>query len=729
MGLWVVRYRVRRWALPVALACVSCGLVSLPLVGLPGYEFSAALALMYGLVGTLVTAHSSQRSVCRTALEFCASMVPALGLAALCAAPCSASAAFGFWPVLAVVSAWLAAAAGVWVSSVASKWWSRTLLAFALILASAVSTVWPIVFGPQVFAFNHFGGYFPGPLYDETLRVTSALLWFRLGSVALALTFWGWVRKDARLWAPALVVFAGVEFNGGTLGFRMSDDALAERLGATRVSEHFVVHYPRANKPSDVDRFVNDLEFRHAQISAFLSGPPPGQVTVWLYRSAADKQRLVGAEHTQFSKPWRREVHVNEYPFPHPVIKHELMHAMVAPFGRAPFGVTATWLGLSPYVGIIEGMAVAGDNPSDELTLHEWAAAMRKQGLLPDVRVLLQPSGFYSAPASRAYSAAGSFLRWLGDTRGGDRLRALYREGDFGGTYGQSLPELVTDWERFLDGQPLEQSAVNQAFARFKQGSLFERPCAREVALLTSRAAELLREDPAAALDTLTRCHQLQPAEPAHELAQADALRRLGRDDEARALLEALAGRVQATPTSWAEAALALADLALQRHDVGTAQALFERVLALHVSPTLDRTAHVRLSVMALPPAGAEAAQRFLSQNGDDNGLRTYFLDKAFAESPDDPTLRYLLGRRLVQFDAHAEGLAHLDRALHGGGALAESLRKEALRLAIEAAWRTGDCAKVDALATEAQAVGHAFAARAHDWVERCHFRPPPPTK
>ena len=47
--------------------------------------------------------------------------------------------------------------------------------------------MWPLVRGPQVFAFNHFLGICPGPLYDEALRVTPAsLLWFRLETLLLA---------------------------------------------------------------------------------------------------------------------------------------------------------------------------------------------------------------------------------------------------------------------------------------------------------------------------------------------------------------------------------------------------------------------------------------------------------------------------------------------------------------------------------------------------------------
>ncbi len=713
----------REWAVHIIFALAACGLVTLPLVGLPGYEFSAALAIMYGVVGTVFTAYAPHRQpvfvVARHTATFTLSMLPALLLATLRATPCNPFAAIGFFPLLAVISAFVASSAGAFIASISTRWWKRLLLALGLILVSAVSTVWPILFGPQVFAFNHFGGYFPGPLYDETLRITPALLWFRVGSVALGLLFAGLAARLPRLWAPAALVFFGIEFNGTALGFRMSDDELALRLGGLRETEHFVFHHPRGM--TEPDRFARDLEFRHSQISKFLGGSPPGKVTVWLYRSAAEKQQLVGAEHTQFSKPWRREVHVNDTSFPHPVIKHELMHAMAAPFGSAPFGVTATIFGLSPYVGLIEGLAVAGDNPVDDLTLHEWAAAMKKQHLLPDLRVLLEPSGFYSAPASRAYTSAGSFLRWLGETHGGDKLLALYRRGDFVGVYGRPLADLVTDYEAFLEHVPLDPAAVNQAFARFKQGSVFERPCAREVATLTADAASTARDDPARALEDYERCHSIQPQEPAHELARAEMLRRLGRVDEAKAGLEALAERVKDAPTSWADAALALADLALLRGDVVTAQALLQRIVASHVSPAVDRAANVRLSAMALPAPGAEAVRRFLTASAETTGLGAYLLRDALDASPHDATLTYLLGRRLAQSDAPVEALRYLDEAL--GAPQAETLRRETLRLAIEMAWRADRCDRVRALALEAKALNTAFGARADDWVQRCDFK------
>jgi len=283
---------------------------------------------------------------------------------------------------------------------------------------------------------------------------------------------------------------------------------------------------------------------------------------VWWYGDAAEKLRLVGAEHTQFAKPWRREVHVNDALFPHPVVKHELVHAMAAPFGATPFGVTAHLGGFLPIAGVIEGLAVAADDPLEELTLHEWAAGMKQQALLPDVRSLMRLDGFYDAPPARAYATVGSFMRWLGETQGGDKLRAVYARGDFEGVYGKPLDALAADWEKFLGTVPLEPQAVNQAMARFRQKSLFQRACAREVAALDEQAGWMLASDPDGALEKYRRATALQPDDYRHPMNEAMALEKAGQKAAAAELLAKLAPIVENDHAAEIEVEMARADLA-----------------------------------------------------------------------------------------------------------------------------------------------------------------------
>lgn len=725
---------------------LQLGVLAFPVARIPGYELSTALGLITAIIGgafgvafgrqesmRAVTAPLRQ-AVFATLGAVVMLLVPSLltltvGIALTLMTPCSPFDAIAFFPVTVVPDVLVVAALGVWIGLRFRGWWRFVLAWFGVVLASAIHTSWPIVFGPQVSAWNHLAGFLPGPLYDEELHLPAALLWFRLGSLLLAaFAVFGAARTagdrsllTSRGRAIALLCFVLLEMLGPTLGFRMSDHALAAILGGKTESEHIVLMHPRGLTPKEVARVMGDLEFRFGQISEFVGGAPPGKVTVWWYRSAEQKQQLVGAAHTQFAKPWRREIHVNDSGFPHPVVKHELAHALLGPLGSRPFGVTARILGLSPHVGVIEGMAVAADNPIDDLSLQEWAAAMKKQSMLPDVRTLLEPQGFYSAPASRAYTTAGAFLRWLQESRGAEKLRDLYRDGDFVRVYGVELPVLVGEWETFLDGVKLEPEAVNQAFARFRRGSLFDRPCAREVAKLSAEVGRLSAEDGPAALEVLSRCEALQPEEPGHTLTRAATLRRMGKDDEARALLEKLAERVKEAPSSWADAALALVDLAIARGDDVTAQTLLEQLIEKRISPSMDRTARVRLRSLQQSGAVKAAMVRYFSTDSD--AVQVHWLELARAEQPQDAWVAYLLGRRLHQREAFAEALKVLEVTL-ADVTMPESIRRETIRLMLESAYGTGACDQVTQLAETAKSISGPFGARARDWVERCHLGP-----
>ncbi|HYO51978.1 hypothetical protein, partial [Archangium sp.] len=628
----------------------------------------------------------------------------------------------------------LAAVVGVFCGFATRSFGRALLLYLGLVLLSGVATGWPIVFGPQVYAFNHFLGHLPGPLYDEVLAVSSALLWFRretllLCLAVLALTVLSLDVSESRLRRPrvragALVLLGLVlaplvliEAHGTDLGLRMTDEALLAQLGGVRDTEHFQFVYPRGMPREEVDRMARDLEFRHAQLSRFLGGAPEGRIRVWLYRTDEEKQALVGAGRTQFAKPWRQELHINGRDFPHSVLKHELAHVMAAPAGSAPFRIT-TRLGVWPLMGVIEGLAVAADNPvQGDLTLHQWAAGMRRQKLAPDIRKLVGPEGFYQSAPARAYTLVGSFLLHLADTYGPEKLRALYAHADFEAAYGRPLDALATEWETYLDSLPLDEATVSRAFQRFRTGSLFSRACAREVARLQEEARDFLASDPQQALELYQRAARLQPQEPSFQLGQATALARLERPDEATQVLGALAEQVKGQPSLEAEVALAQADTASRRGNKEQARAFLERVLALAPSPEVTRTAQVKLAALE-SEARAAPIQAYFRETQEE--LRLLRLATALETAPRDPYLHYLLGRRLLQVDAPVEALHHLSKALEGE--LPEAIRREALRLRVQAAYLAGDCGAVRHEVGALPDYGPAFRALTSEWAERCDF-------
>ncbi|AKQ67605.1 hypothetical protein A176_004517 [Myxococcus hansupus] len=747
------------------LAGGGSALVLLPLFGVPGFELSLALSIAVGLLGGgigIAAAAQERRILLGSAPTPAQAVRPstpgnavghALGAALLLnvAVPappflvatlfawlrtaCDPFALVGFYPMLTLPSAAMAASAGVLCGFSAERP-RRAVGHYALlVLLSAVPTVWPIVAGPQVFAFNHFLGHLPGPLYDEALKISPALGWFRLETllwttvlaglaVALLDVGTGRLRRAhprrgvlAALVLP-LVAIGFMEVRGPALGLRMTEAWLTQELGGLRETEHFVFHYWRGKPREEVDRFARDLEFRWAQTQQFLGVAPTERIHVWLYRDEHEKQRLVGAGRTQFAKPWRLEFHIQDRPFPHSVLHHELAHVMAAPAGSGPFRVT-TRLGLWPLMGVIEGFAVAADGPvQGDLTLHQWAAGMRRQKLAPDMRKLMGPEGFYQSAPARAYTVAGSFLLYLADTYGAARLRALYAHADFEAAYERPLGELVTEWENHVDALPLDDAAVARAFARFRTGSLFTRACAREVARLSESARQALASDPEDALERYRRAAELQPDEYGFRLGEAAALSQLERYADADAVLAAVTERVKGQAVLEAEVAMARADVALRREQPGEARGFLDTVLAKDAGPELTRTAQVKLAAMESNARQAPIDAYFRASQDE---VRLLLLARALTAVPSDPYLNYLLGRRLQQVGSPTLATGYLQQALAAEG-LPDALRREALRLRVESAYLSGDCGAVRHEVGALPDFGAAFRAATDEWRARCDF-------
>src|SRR5450631_4138486 len=514
------------WLSVTAVGGLGCLLVALPLFGQPGLELSlgvCALLTIFGMVlgATAATEAGKPPRPRVPRVEFsgpgqavaaaiggafllgsAAAALPFLAatLLTLVTTPCSPWTQSAIYPLLVLPTALLTAATGVFACTLFPSRKGTLAVCVALGLASFGWTAWPIAVGPQVFAFNFFLGWFPGPLYDEAFRLTRGLLWFRLESLLWALLLG---LGAATVFAPAsppsasgrgrvLPVIAAVvlaiillELNAVDLGFRASEPRLQQVLGGRAETAHAELFFPAEKPQEQVERLRRDVEFHWDEVAKFLGGAPSGKVRVYVFRSPAEKKNLVGAGGTQFTKGLA--IYLNEAPFPNPALGHELVHSLASRFGNGPFGTTVR-LGVVPVMGVVEGVAEAPEATRGDLTLHEWAAGMRRQKLMPDMRELFRPEGFYLSAPERAYTAAGSFIRWLRDTYGAAKLQALLAHADFQAVYGRSLPALVNDWEQMLDGLQLDERSVNRAFSRFRQGSVFTRQCAREVAVLSAQA-------------------------------------------------------------------------------------------------------------------------------------------------------------------------------------------------------------------------------------------------
>ncbi len=386
---------------------------------------------------------------------------------------CSLLAGLGFYALLPVGTVLYAAPAGVLAGLCFQR--RGRLVAFLLPLVSVLWTLARLYRDPGGASLVHdpFGGYFPGPIYDEALRPPLRLLLYRVANLiwmTTALTFAAaalgrgrdpraWRRRPLAIAAALLLGSVAIFASGGRLGFHVQRSDLTRALPGDRHTAHFVLRYDPAEgyAPLDIALMLEDLEFRHEQLRQRLGTEPRGPITVWEFPSAESKKSLVGAGNTLFARPWTREIFVQGDRFPSLRLRHEMAHVFAGAFGDPLFGVSLAWRWHGPLPlptlasGLVEGIAEAADAGADgeESTIHQEAAAMIAAGRAPPLETVVG-AGFSGQSGARAYTIAGSFCRFLLEARGAAAMQRLYRSaGDFVAAYGVPLATLETQWRRF----------------------------------------------------------------------------------------------------------------------------------------------------------------------------------------------------------------------------------------------------------------------------------------
>jgi hypothetical protein len=748
------RFGLRALIWAVLLAALAVVLAFVPLFDVLGYDFCFAVGLAAALAGVdvgqgLVAVRgrpTDAPGLLRLCMAACAAGAALLVLPLLIALAnalrvrnCNFAAGFGFFALLPLATVLYAAPAGV-LAGVAVRRRAR-LVAFAIPVLSLIWAAIRLYRQPPVFAFDPFGGYFPGPIYDEALRPPLTLVVFRVvnlvwigAAVAIgaATVGRGW---HPRRWRPAVVAVAApllaaslvLYAKGGAFQFRITRADLERTLDRSVTTDHFVVHYAHGTKSrTDLALFIEDLEFRYTQLRETLGVAPAGPITVWEFPSAEVKKALVGAGGTLYARPWTREIFIQATRFPARSLQHEMAHVFAGTFGDRWFGLSLAWrLPLPRFSGgLIEGVAVAASaasDPDDDGTIHEEARAMIEAGLAPPLASVFG-AGFSTLAGRRAYTIAGSFSAFLLTTRGPEKLRALYQSGgNFSDVYRVPMAVLENEWRQFLERQPLTTRDRARASEEFRRPAIFKRVCARELAARLSEARAIQRDDPARAIAILETTCKDDPHEPTYRLALAEALALAGEHERALVTLGRLTVDGGITVPMRAQAAALAAEINFVAGDYVRADNEARRAAELASSEAERRQALAKLRALATSEARATLGRALF---GDEVGsasadpVLTFYLMNEYARLvPSDPLGPYLVGRQLLGRDP-ARALPYLSRACdEGRSTLPPEFVRECRRMIVDAAYRVGDFPRartaIEKLSTDA--AGEADRLRALD--------------
>ncbi|MDP8224648.1 MAG: hypothetical protein P9L99_14905 [Candidatus Lernaella stagnicola] len=706
------------WLLAAFYLLLGIVLAGLPLTNYLGLEFSLVIGIFAGLFGgpfavslfhrryggddrvasmTQAAQHGAGTIWLEISLAHFAAMALAfLGLIArgFFVPPCAPFRGAGFFLLMPVISALYAGAWGVAAAGILARPRRAKMLVTLLALGTLVMTGLDFLIKPTVWLYNPFFGYFPGPIYDAAASPEAPLLAYRLANLAeaclivlIAALFWQRLlptasrRRPTALHVALIVATAAaslvVHANRFAIGFDMNDDELQSRLGGYLPTEHFDIYYPaRQDIEREIMHVAMDHEFRFAQIERELGIDYPHRITSYIYPDEKTKKKWIGAGGTEYADCAKHQMHLNWESFPLRILHHEMIHVMLSEYGVPP-------LGFSSSIAVTEGVAVAFGGPERwEQDLDRWAAGMKAIGRLPQIERIMGLR-FWEESGARAYTAAGSFTRFLtGQENGLQNVLRAYRWGDLEAQFGVPLRELEKQWLDHLAAveATLTAAEIERARYRFGSKSIFERRCPREVARLLNEADRKQSQRYFHKADLLFRqAAELDRDNPRIWRYRLAPLLRLGKMDEARVLAEQIIaaqgtaaapatdrkGRIVGSQIVAQDAEMILAGIAWNQDETDAARAIYRR--AMDASYRSGRVREAACALYALDHPEVETPLR--NYLVDLTGSRTGSWDLLAAALDDttDPVVIYLLARRALRQEAFAYAAELLDRALDLG--------------------------------------------------------------
>ena len=763
------------WFWFFVLTLLALILANIPLLNLLAFEFCAGLAFAISFAGahTAITGVRNLRQRTQSLSGSAAQMVMSIfwrtfGInLTLLVAPlmiillnafrvknCDFLEGFTFFLLLPVVSCAYATALGLFFGLWLKRRWAAYLAYLGYISATLLALAYNLIFHPPVFGYHSTFGYFPGPIYDERIVISGTLLIARATTLLLAWIFLSLaintleIGRHTRL-EPALywqklyrfkpqfadlnhrvrlivliILFGLIYLFRGDLGLRPTRGYIENRLDGLKETAHFKIYYEKGSEvEKEIEWITQDHEFRYAQLIRYFQIQPTQKVRSYIYTSPEQKKRLMGARGTSVEDPLGYGFHINYEDFPHPVMKHELAHAL-----------TADWhpiLKVSLKIGLHEGIAVAADWDEGKLTAHQWSQAMRQLDIAPKMSQIMG-LGFWGQASGQSYTLAGSFVRFLIERYGIEKAKRVFPTGNFQEVYSKSLAELEEEWNGFLETVPLTEADLEIAAHRFNRPSVFQKPCAHEIAQRTSEAWRAYRRaNMTAAIRLFEQVYQFDPDNPRHLRGLMYAHYQ---DEDYLSALE-WASRIiahpQASMNRVAEAKNVKGNVYWQRGEREEALSQYQEVFALHTSDALDREAQAKLATLTLNSPDVEDKIRHVLIGESSNRLKMTLLHEVIDALPEWGLGYYLIGRQLYFDQEYAASNQYLSKAA-ALGLPPHSLVVENMRLIGVNSYRLGQYEKaltqfrrISTNNTLPLGTIH----RAKDWIERCEWAMGQPTQ
>jgi len=341
---------------------------------------------------------------------------------------------------------------------------------------------------PQIFSYSVIWGYFPGTLYDELIRITSDLIYYRLILLFLfAVIYFGVSKKltaKSFLFGFLLYLFFAV-YVKPLNNFDINKTVIENVTKLEVNSPNFEIHFFYDASKTNAIYTAFEHEYLRSEILGVTGLSGTEKVTSYIYKSSKQKGKLFGSAAADISKPWQSAI-FTEKSTSSSTLKHELVHAYSASIGT---GITRLAADFKP--ALIEGFAAAVQDDYLNRPVNEVAAAVYKEGKKINLQRMFSGFDFFKSSRAFGYLFAGAFVKYLIQHFGMDKFSHYYSTGNFLKSYGVSFDVAEKSFYDYLQSLNVneEKELVNYLLG---SKSIFNRSCRHYVAEKMEDAEGLL---------------------------------------------------------------------------------------------------------------------------------------------------------------------------------------------------------------------------------------------
>lgn len=381
----------------------------------------------------------------------------------------------------------------------AFSFWSNIKFSYlifgCIFLLLAISPIIEFYIYPQVYFFNVIVGIIPGTIYDEEILISSKLIIFRIIQIVIFTSLIYSIikagninRKNRNLYiliagAGAILFFLLKPY----FGFAITKYDLYKNLNRGILSPSYMIRFTD-NLTSNSRKLLTLEHFYYLkEIEQKTKLKRPKNIVSYIYKDRNQKGELFGSKAANVAKPWMNEIYL-DYNSVENTLEHELTHLFAAQIGSTPFKIADGY-----NMAMLEGYAMAIEGNYSGYDIHYMALLAKESGYNFNIPELFSRFNFFGQTSSLSYITAGSFVKYLIEIYGIEKVNLIYQDLDFYEYLGKNLGELSTEFVKYLEAldYPINEHRANLFFGR---NPITQKVCPRSVSKEINAAWKLYRE-------------------------------------------------------------------------------------------------------------------------------------------------------------------------------------------------------------------------------------------